>query len=133
MAGEPTFFSECITIGTGPAISYGELVPLQAAYLSVQSGSIKDLVTGTLGKGIGRVRGTVKEKGSPNSPVYRKVRLLRERDGLQIREMFSDPLTGAYDFTYVDELVSYTVISYDFNKSYRAVIADNLTPELMVP
>lgn len=89
----------------------------------------KDYLTGVLGQGIGRVVGTVKD--TPDSPVYRKVRLIRERDGLPMREMWSDPTTGAYDFQYVDELQTYTVVSYDHTKNFRAVIADGLTPELM--
>jgi hypothetical protein len=82
-----------------------------------------------LGKGRGRVRGTVKV--TPNTPVYRKVRLIRERDGVVIREQFSPPVTGAYDFKFIDELQKWTVVSYDYETLYRAVIADNLTPELM--
>lgn len=82
-----------------------------------------------LGTGRGRVRGTVKV--TPNTPVSRKVRLIREVDGQVIREQFSHPVTGAYDFQFIDELRKWTVVSYDHQGLYRAVIADNLTPELM--
>ena len=77
--------------------------------------------------GRGRVRGTVKEKGSPDMPASRRVRLVRERDGLLVREQWSDPVTGVYDFPYMDELQTYTVQSYDHTRNYRAVIADGLT------
>jgi hypothetical protein len=82
-----------------------------------------------LGTARGRIRGTVKV--TPNTPVRRKVRLIREVDGQVIREQWSDPVTGAYDFQFVDDLRKWTVVSYDFENLFRAVIADNLTPELM--
>lgn len=79
--------------------------------------------------GSGRVAGTVKYK--PNSPVHRKVRLVDEKTGVLVREMWSTPITGAYSFDYVDETRKYTVLSYDYTGAYRAVIADNLAPELI--
>ena len=79
-------------------------------------------------QGIGRVRGTVKEKSTPsNIPLARRVRLIREVDGMVVREMWSDAVTGAYDFQWVDETQTYTVLSYDHAHNYRAVVADNLT------
>ena len=77
--------------------------------------------------GAGRVRNTVKEKGAPDTPVHRRVRLVRERDGLVVREQWSNPATGAYDFQFVDALQTYTVLSYDHTLNFRAVIADGLT------
>lgn len=91
-----------------------------------------DYLTGVKGRGIGRVKGTVKETGDPeNTPVRRRVRLIRDRDGLLIRETWSDPATGEYDFQYVDETEKFTVLSYDHTGNFRAVVADRLTPELM--
>lgn len=82
--------------------------------------------------GNGKVTGTVKEKNTPaNTPLRRRVRLVREIDGLQIRETWSDASTGAYEFLQIDERHKYSVISYDHLANYRAVIADSLTPELM--
>lgn len=82
--------------------------------------------------GNGKVTGTVKEKNTPaNTPLRRRVRLVREIDGLQIRETWSNASTGAYEFLQIDERHKYSVISYDHLANYRAVIADNLTPELM--
>lgn len=75
----------------------------------------------------GRVRGTTKDKGSPNVPVAERVRLYRQRDGLLLREVWSAPGTGAYSFDYVEEWETYTVISYDHDKNFRAVVADGLT------
>jgi hypothetical protein len=90
-----------------------------------------DWLTGVLGQGIGRVSGTVKIKGTPNAPTHRKVRLYRDRDGLLMREAWSDPVTGAYSFDYVDELQTYTVMAIDYQHNFRAVVADNLTPDLI--
>ena len=99
--------------------------------LTIQGGSLKDYSTGVTGKGIGRVRGTVKQKGTPDAPVYRKVRLVRERDGVLVRELWSNPITGAYSFDYIDELQTWTVISYDHTGAFRAVVADGQVPELI--
>lgn len=79
--------------------------------------------------GNGRVAGTVKIKGSPNAPVQRKVRLIDEATGLMLREVFSDPVTGAYEFLYVSRDHKYTVVSYDWANNYRAVLADNIAAE----
>ena len=81
--------------------------------------------------GGGRVAGTVKQTGSPATPLRRKVRLIDEPTGWLMRETWSDPLTGAYSFEGVDPLRVYTVITYDHPHNYRAVIADNITPGLM--
>lgn len=81
--------------------------------------------------GFGRIAGTVKEDGTPDVPVKRRVRLHREQDGLVVREVWSHPTTGAYSFDYIDATKRYTVITYDYEHDYRAVIADNITPEPM--
>ena len=107
---------------------YGLMALATPPVLRVQDG-FADRITGVLGTGRGRVRGTVKV--TPNTPVQRRVRLIREVDGMVIREGSSDPVTGAYDFQFVDELQKWTVVSYDFENLFRAVIADNLTAELM--
>lgn len=123
--------------GTGAAQARASTLPQSVAApglpattgvtLQTHNGTLRDMYFG----GRGRVRGTAKEKGTPDAPVYRRVRLGRERDGMVIREQWSDPTTGAYDFQYVDELQQYTVVAYDHLRNYRAVIADNLTPEIM--
>lgn len=92
---------------------------------------VEDFLTGLFGKGIGRIKGTVKEAGSPDRPVFRLVRLIRQKDGLKIREVWSDPVTGAYEFQYIDELQLYTVLSYDHTGNYNAVVKASIIPELM--
>lgn len=81
--------------------------------------------------GQGRITGTVKIKGSPNQPVQRRVRLIDEFTGLMVREAFSDPVTGAYEFLYVSQDHKYTVVSYDWANNFRAVLADNITAEFV--
>lgn len=82
--------------------------------------------------GRGQIIATVKEKNTPvNTPLRRKVWLVRERDAQIVRETWSDAVTGNYVFTGIDETQRYSVVSYDYLHNYRAVIADNLTPELM--
>lgn len=82
--------------------------------------------------GSGRIVGTVKEKATPsNTPLRRKVWLLNYNDGRIVRETWSDELTGAYELTDIDMNRTYTVVSLDHTGQYRAVIADNLSPEKM--
>lgn len=82
--------------------------------------------------GLGTIMGTVKEKGTTlDTPVRKKVRLFRDRDGAFIRETFSHPVTGEYRFDGIDANVNYSVVSYDNNANFRAVIADRVTPSIL--
>lgn len=81
--------------------------------------------------GRGRVSGTVKIKGTPNYAVHRHVVLHRQRDNVAIRSMWSDKTTGEYQFDFVDPAERYYVVSFDYEHNFRAVIADNLTPDLI--
>lgn len=82
------------------------------------------------GKGI--IRGTVSRKDPiGNTPIVRRVRLLREEDYYPLKETWSDPVTGYYEFTELSLLFTYTVIAVDYERSYRAVVADNLVPEVL--
>lgn len=82
--------------------------------------------------GKGRVRGTVKNKGTPsNTPVYRRVFLVRLRGGMVVGEQWTDPVTGAYDFQWVSELHDYIVMSLDHTRNFRMVSADYAVMELM--
>lgn len=81
--------------------------------------------------GVYKVSGNVAEKSSPtNVPVARRVMLLEDRSHRIVRETWSDN-AGDYEFLNVKGDAQYTVIAYDHRYAYRAVIADNLTPELM--
>lgn len=78
-----------------------------------------------------RIVGTVKEKNTPvNTPLARRVVLLRDIDAQVIRSTISDPVTGAYEFLNLREGLRYTVLAFDNLHNYRAVVADNLEPIL---
>ena len=44
-----------------------------------------------------------------------------------IRETWSHPVTGVYTFSGISTDYKYTVISYDYEGNFRAVIADGLS------
>lgn len=80
----------------------------------------------------GRIDGTVKRKSDPsNIPLARRVRLYRDIDGMLIAETWSDATTGYYKFDYIEANWTYTVIAFDYEHNYRAVLGDNLTPVLI--
>jgi len=80
-------------------------------------------------KGRGRITGTV--KNTPASAVFRKVALYRETDGLFVKAVWSNPATGAYEFSGINPNYAYTVLAYDHTETYRAVVADRVLPEAM--
>lgn len=80
--------------------------------------------------GNGQITGTVKEKGSPDRPLVRQVFLYSENTRVLVAETWSDA-SGNYRFDHLDPAQRYTVISYDYKHQYRAVIADNIRPEIM--
>lgn len=81
--------------------------------------------------GRGKIYGTVKIKSATPIPVARAVRLIRDVDGVCVSEVWSDPATGYYEFVGFDPRVRYTVLTYDYTNNYRAVVADNLTAEVI--
>ena len=125
--------SGLVVLSNHAPLTYGTPQPAQSVRLTVESGAMPDLLTGMLGKGIGRIYGTVELKGSPqNTLLRRKVWLVREVDGLKIREQWSDAVTGAYDFRYIDELQTWAVTAFDHTGEKRAVVARGLVPDLIV-
>ncbi|MFM6988247.1 MAG: hypothetical protein ACKOXG_06195 [Arenimonas sp.] len=81
--------------------------------------------------GRGRIAGTVKVDSSPDYPVWRRVRLFDQRDNRLVAETWSDPVTGAYAFEYINPSRVYVVVSYDHTGVYNAEILDAVAPELM--
>lgn len=75
--------------------------------------------------GPGVIAGTVKEKGPPAQPLVRRVLLYSENTRVLVAETWSDD-RGNYRFELLDTTQRYTVVSYDHQQMYRAVIADNL-------
>ncbi len=78
--------------------------------------------------GLGRIAGTVKIKGTPDEPVRRRVRLVRERDAVCLDEVWSHPVTGVYEFPGIDPRERYTVLAYDGPRVFRAAVQDNVQP-----
>lgn len=81
--------------------------------------------------GFGRVSGDTKVKGIPDFPKYARVRLYDEQTGAVVAEQWSNATTGAWSFDNIDASRRYTVVAYDPEKVYRAVVADNLLPSAM--
>lgn len=89
---------------------------------------VKDVYYG----GRGRIYGTVKEKGSlDNTPLRRRVWLINEAARTIVRETWSDAKTGEYEFLAVDTKATYSVIAYDHERNFQAVVADGIMPEIM--
>ena len=132
------------TTGTGPSPEYttykffgglkyvsGAMTPLLVPMAEPALPALISTGDFSICGGQGRVPGTVKKDADPaDLPLRRRVRLIREVDGRVIRETWSDAATGEYLFTGVSEHETYTVISYDHEHNYRAVVADNITPEV---
>lgn len=79
------------------------------------------------------ISGTVKEKaaqaGAPNRPLVRRVQLFSSKTNVLVAQTWSAE-DGTYRFDHLDAGQTYTVIATDHLRNYRAVIADNLTPEV---
>lgn len=121
-----------VTLTPSPAHVLGSAYtgPYGHASTTPQPQHAGDYTTGLLGKGVGTVYGTTEIKGTPDAPLRARVRLIRERDGLVYRETWSDGVTGAYRFDNVDELETYTVLTYHPTRDRRAVAADGIIPEV---
>lgn len=80
--------------------------------------------------GIGKIVGTVSEKALPsNHPLSRRVVLLLEPSQQPVMETTSNSVTGYYEFKNLSLARTFTVIAFDHTGTYRAVIADKLTPQ----
>lgn len=65
-----------------------------------------------------------------NIPLSRRVRLHRSRDGLLVRETWSDA-QGNYRFDGITERYTYDVIAWDHEGLQQSVVANDLQPEPM--
>ena len=133
-----------VTTGAGPSPEYttylffgglkyvsGAMTPLLLPKNTVEPELLAKTGDFWICGGQGSIPGTVKKDADPaDLPLSRRVRLIREIDGRVIRETWSDAATGEYLFRGVSEHETYTVISYDHERNYRAVAADNITPEV---
>jgi len=124
--------------GTTPATIYAAHPPGDVTCISDETTPASGVVfiasnttwIDQLDGGTGQITGTV--KNTPNSPVYRRVLLVKDRDRRIVRETWSDPTSGSYTFSCISMADTYTVLAYDHTTTYRAVIADRITPDLML-
>jgi hypothetical protein len=125
--------ARCTVRGFGGAkwVSAAKTPLMSLADPMVQGGLIYSVIVG-FDSGRGLITDTVKTKGTPsNLPTHCKVRLLRDIDGKALQETWTDPVTGVYVFDSLDPSYTYSVIAVHPLGSFRAVIADRLTPGLM--
>lgn len=81
--------------------------------------------------GAGRIWGTAETEIAPGTRVPTKARisLLRQRDRLLAREVWSDPVTGAWEVQGLDTAQQFIALAQDPSGAYRPVAADQTTPE----
>ncbi|MFZ7326384.1 hypothetical protein [Comamonas jiangduensis] len=81
--------------------------------------------------GRGSIYGTVELYAQAgNIPLPRRVRLHRSRDGLLVRETWSDA-QGNYRFDGITDRYKYDVIAWDHEGLQQSVVANDLMPEVM--
>ena len=81
--------------------------------------------------GPGTIYGTTKTKGSPaNVPAKARVVLLHQRSKLPVREVWSDPITGAFVFEGIDTTQQFLTLAEDAAGNFRPVAASRLAPEV---
>jgi hypothetical protein len=81
--------------------------------------------------GRGYIYGTVELfNQAGNLPLPRRVRLHRSRDGLLVRETWSNA-QGQYRFEGINQRYTYDVIAWDHEGLQRSVVANDLTPEVL--
>lgn len=79
----------------------------------------------------GAIYGTTKTKGTPNTSTKARVVLLHQRSKLPVREVWSDPVTGYFEFRGIDTAQQFTVLAEDADGNFRPVAANRLTPEVL--
>jgi hypothetical protein len=98
---------------------------------SANGGSRLLLAQDTEFGGQGCIYGTVELYAQAgNIPLPRRVRLHRSRDGLLVRETWSDA-QGNYRFDGITGRYKYDVIAWDHEGLQQSVVANDLTPEVM--
>lgn len=76
--------------------------------------------------GAGQVSGTTANVGTPsNLPVRRRVRVHRQDSGRPLREVWSDRITGAYEFKELP-LATLFVLAFDHTGEFGGVIETDI-------
>lgn len=108
-----------------PAVAISSYMTPSTRVVSQPKGINVDMEDG----GEYQIAGTVKESSSPaDIPIKRRVRLFNEDSGRLVREVWSDPATGAYQFAGIKGNTKYTVVCHDYTLAHRAVVADRIVP-----
>lgn len=81
--------------------------------------------------GQARIWGTTKIKGTPNVPTKARVVLQHQRSKLPVRETWSDPVTGAFEFSGLDANQQFLALVEDAAGNFRPVAASKLVPEVL--
>lgn len=81
--------------------------------------------------GDGIISGDAVNVGPPESPVARRFRLIEERGGSLVREVWSDPVTGAWAFDFIRRDLTYTVLGYDHTGYYNGWLRTGVTADPM--
>lgn len=98
-----------------------------AAVAFARAQMVRDIEHG----GAGRIWGTTKTKGTlTNVPTKARVVLFHQRSKLLVRETWSDPATGAFEFVGIDTRQDFLVLAEDAAGSFRPVAASRLVPEV---
>ena len=81
--------------------------------------------------GPGTIYGTTKTKGTPNLPIKARVVLQHQRSKLPVRETWSDPITGYFEFRGIDASQQFLALAEDLAGNFRPVAASKLVPEVL--
>lgn len=83
--------------------------------------------------GAGVIYGTTELQGAGSSttPVKARVRLLRDKDGLLAREMWSHPVTGAFSFSGLSVTQKFTPFAQDGEGAFRPAAESGRVPEVL--
>ena len=124
--------SSALLLAPAPLLAQAQPKPATAATKAANQAVLKALPFNDLEfGGNGQIYGMVERQNTPaNLPLRRRVRLHRSRDGLLVRETWSQA-DGRYAFTHISTAYEYDTIAWDHDMSYRSVMANNLKPEVM--
>lgn len=102
-------------------------VPAHCTHKLRPADTVRDVEFG----GSGRIWGTTKTELSPGNRVSAKgrVSILRERDKLLAREVWSDPVTGDWEVGGLDARQSFIALAQDPAGNYMPAAADRTRPE----
>lgn len=112
-------------IAAGLAVSAP--VPAFSTEVTVRAQRARDVEFG----GQARIWGTTKIKGTPNVPTKARVVLQHQRSKLPVRETWSDPVTGAFEFSGLDANQQFLALVEDAAGNFRPVAASKLVPEVL--